>query len=242
MQMNILAIDTSSKYLSLVIARDECILFRFFGPLGRELSAKLVPIIDSSLKKAKLSLKNIDYFGAGLGPGSFTALRIGLSAMKGLVFPFNKPIAGVSSLDVLASSVKSVAAAFMPLTKEETICPIVDARRGLLYCAFYHLKNGRLSRKSRYLLIPAEDLITRLSSRRRTIFLGDGIPLYRQYIKKMLGGNAEFAKEDTWYPLPENLLACVREKIRAGKLTDSYRLAPVYLYPKECQIGSIIRK
>src|SRR3990167_6114426 len=108
MQMNILAIDTSSKYLSLVIARDEHILVRYFEPLGRELSSKLVPIIDSSLKKAKLSLKNIDYFGAGLGPGSFTALRIGLSAMKGLVFPFNKPIAGISSLDVLARSVKSL--------------------------------------------------------------------------------------------------------------------------------------
>ena len=240
--MNILAIDTSSQYLSLVIAENERVLVRYFEPLGRELSSKLVPIIDSSLKKAKLSLKNIDYFGAGLGPGSFTALRIGLSAMKGLVFPFNKPIAGVSSLDVLASSVKSVAAAFMPLTKEETICPVVDAKRSLLYCAVYSSKDGRLYRKSRYLLVPIDDLLGRIKTGKRITFLGDALPLYQGIIRDKLGKRCEFAKEDAWYPLPENLLACVREKIRAGKLTDSYKLAPVYLYPKECQVESIARK
>ena len=236
--MNILAIDTSSKYFSLVIARDEKILVRFFEPLARELSAKLVPVIDGSLKKARLALEDIDYFGAGLGPGSFTALRIGLAAMKGLVFPFNKPIAGVPSLDVLAHSAKSVAAAFMPLTENATICPVVDARRGLLYCAVYRFKKGRLSRKSRYLLIPIKDLLARLDSGTKTVFLGDGVPLYRKDIEKSLGEKAEFAKEEAWYPLPENLLACVREKIRQGKLTDSYKLVPLYLYPKECQVGN----
>ena len=240
--MNILAIDTSSQYLSLVIAENERVLVRYFEPLGRELSSKLVPIIDSSLKKAKLSLKNIDYFGAGLGPGSFTALRIGLSAMKGLVFPFNKPIAGVSSLDVLASSVKSVAAAFMPLTKEETICPVMDARRGLLYCAVYNFKNGRMYRKSRYLLVSIDDLLERIKTGKRITFTGDALALYQGIIRDKLGKRCEFAKEDAWYPLPENLLARVREKIRAGKLTDSYKLAPVYLYPKECQVESIARK
>lgn len=224
--MNILARDTSSKYFSLVIARDEKILVRFFEPLARELSAKLVPVIDGSLKKARLALEDIDYFGAGLGPGSFTALRIGLAAMKGLVFPFNKPIAGISSLDILAGSVK----------EEGIVCPVVDARRGLLYCAVYRFKKGRLSRKSRYLLIPIKDLLARLDSGTKTVFLGDGVPLYRKDIEKSLGEKAEFAKEEAWYPLPENLLACVREKIRQGKLTDSYKLVPLYLYPKECQI------
>ncbi len=224
--MNILAIDTSSKYFSLVIARDDKILIRFFEPLARELSAKLVPIIDGSLKKAGLALEDIDYFGAGLGPGSFTALRIGLAAMKGLVFPLNKPIAGVPSLDILAGSVK----------EDGIICPVVDARRGLLYCAVYRFKKGRLSRKSRYLLIPIKDLLARLDTGSKTVFLGDGVPLYRQDIEKSLGGKAEFSKEEAWYPLPENLLACVREKIRQGKLTDSYKLVPLYLYPKECQV------
>lgn len=224
--MNILAIDTSSKYFSLVIARDEKILVRFFEPLARELSAKLVPIIDSSLKKARLALEDIDYFGAGLGPGSFTALRIGLAAMKGLVFPLNKPIAGVPSLDILAGSVQ----------EDGVICPVVDARRGLIYCAVYRLKKGRLSRKSRYLLIPIKDLLARLDPGTKTVFLGDGVPLCRQDIEKSLGEKAEFAKEKAWYPLPENLLACVREKIRQGKLTDSYKLVPLYLYPKECQV------
>ncbi len=230
--MNILAIDTSSKYFSLVIARDEDILARFFEPLGRELSAKLVPIIDGSLKKARLALEDIDCFGAGLGPGSFTALRIGLAAMKGLVFPFNKPIAGVSSLDVLARSVK----------EDGFVCPVMDARRGLLYCAVYRFKKGRLSRESRYLLISVKDLLARLDPGIKTVFLGDGVSLYRQDIEKSLGEKAEFAKEEAWYPLPENLLAGVREKIRQGKLTDSYKLVPLYLYPKECQVESVARK
>jgi tRNA threonylcarbamoyladenosine biosynthesis protein TsaB len=206
--VNILAIDTSSKYFSLVIASDEKILVKIFEPLARELSAKLVPVIDGSLKKAKLALEDIDYFGAGLGPGSFTALRIGLAAMKGLVFPFSKPIAGIPSLDILAGSVK----------EDGIICPVMDARRGLLF--------------------PINDLLARLDSGTKTVFLGDGVPLYRKDIEKSLGEKAEFAKEEVWYPLPENLLERVREKIRQGKLTDSYKLVPLYLYPKECQVGN----
>ena len=221
--MNILAIDTSSKFISLVIARDGNILVRFFEPLGRELSAKLVPVIDSSLKKAKLSLANIDYFGAGLGPGSFTALRIGLAAMKGLVFPFNKPIAGVSSLDVLAGSIK----------EEGIVCPVVDARRGLVYSAIYE---ANAIRRGRYLLVTIEELLKRIKIKKKITFLGDALPLYQGIIRDKLGKRCEFAKEDAWYPLPENLLERVREKIRSGKLTDSYKLVPLYLYPKECQV------
>lgn len=230
--MNILAIDTSSKYLSLVIASDEKILVRFFEPLARELSAQLVPIIDSSLKKIGLSVGDIDYFGAGLGPGFFTALRIGIAAMKGLVFTFNKPIAGVSSLDVLARSVK----------EEGVVCPVVDAKRGLVYSALYevhagrHGRSSRLTRKGRYLLVPIEDLLRRIKTEKKITFLGDALSLYQGIIRDTLGKRCEFAKEDAWYPLPENLLACVREKIRAGKLTDSYKLVPLYLYPKECQV------
>ena len=82
--MNILAIDTSSKYFSLVIARDEKILVRFFEPLARELSAKLVPVIDGSLKKARLALEDIDYFGAGLGPGVFHRLEDRVGGNEGI--------------------------------------------------------------------------------------------------------------------------------------------------------------
>src|SRR3990167_3183672 len=146
--MNILAIDTSSKYLCLSIAKDDKLLTGkgilmmclwlicskylclsiakddklvagMRRPFARELSGKIIPSIDAALKQSKVSLKAIDYFGIGFGPGSFTGLRIGLAAVKGLIFPFRKPIIGVGSLDLLARAVSN---------HSGLVCPIVDAR------------------------------------------------------------------------------------------------------------------
>ena len=148
--MNILAIDTSSKYFYLAIAEDDKIKVSIRRPSGRELSRMIIPLIEKALKKANLSLGGIDYFACGLGPGSFTGLRVGLAVIKGFAFSLNKPVAGIVSLDVIAGSQSNFSG---------YVCPVVDARRSLVYSAIYRAKNGALKRKSRYLLVSPNDLL-----------------------------------------------------------------------------------
>lgn len=230
--MNIFAIDTSSKYFSLVIAKDTKILASVFKPYAKELSRKIMPAIDKALRESGVSLKQIDYFAIGLGPGSFTALRIGLATLKGLAFPFNKPVVGVVSLDVAANS--------QGITKksitEGLVCPIIDAKRSLVYSAIYSLKNGQLRRKSRYFLLAVDELLKKIKRDGKVIFSGDGLLLYRNDIEKGLGLSAGFVDERFWYPEPASLLACAREKIKNKEFSPLDKIVPLYLYPKECQI------
>ncbi|MDO8749482.1 MAG: tRNA (adenosine(37)-N6)-threonylcarbamoyltransferase complex dimerization subunit type 1 TsaB [Candidatus Omnitrophota bacterium] len=230
--MNILAIDTSSKYFYLAIAEDDKIKVNICPPSGRELSRMIIPLIERALKKARLSLKDIDCFACGLGPGSFTGLRVGLAVIKGFAFSLNKPVVGIISLDCLAGSQSDFPG---------YVCPIVDARRSLVYSAIYRAKNGILKREGRYLLVPLKELFAKLKGRANIIFLGDGLSLYRDDIKKEFGLRAHFADEGFWYPRPENLLKLAREKIRNREIADLDKLVPFYMYPKECQIKEKVK-
>lgn len=226
--MRIFAIDTSSKYFSLVVARDGKIIGSICEPFARELSRKIIPAIDKALRKSGVSLKDIDCFAVGIGPGSFTGLRIGLATVKGMLFPYHKPLVAVSSLDVVSRA---------PKDTETLVCPIIDAKRGLVYSALYRLKEGTRTRKSRYLLVSIKDLLAKIPSHTKVTFLGDGILLYRNDLEKALGARSHFiTDQQLWYPQADNLLKCVQEKIDKKEFSDVERIAPLYLYPKECQI------
>ena len=106
--MRILLLDTSSKFLSLAVARDEKILSQTHRKLDRKHSLQLVPLIDKILKKAKVPLKKIDGFCVSKGPGSFTGLRIGITTIKGLAFVLCKPVVAIPSLDILAQNAKKI--------------------------------------------------------------------------------------------------------------------------------------
>lgn len=230
--MNILAIDTSSKYFYLALSEDDKIKVTICGESGRELSRMIIPLIEKALKKASLHLRDIDCFACGLGPGSFTGLRVGLATIKGFAFSLNKPIVGIVSLDCLASSQSDFTG---------YVCPVVDARRSLVYSAIYRAKKGILKRKGRYLLVPLKELFTKFKGRANILFTGDGLSLYRDDLKKEFGSRAYFADHGFWYLRPENILKLAREKIKNKEIENLDKLVPFYMYPKECQIKEKIK-
>ena len=124
----ILALDTSSSAGSVAILRDEEVLG--VGSLRAEEphSSSLFLGLDSLLRELCLSLKSFDLFAVIAGPGSFTGLRVGLTAVKGLAEVYNKPIAAVSALEAIAAQSKSSA---------PVLAPVLDARRSQFYFAFY---------------------------------------------------------------------------------------------------------
>ena len=225
--MQILGIETSSKFLSLAISKDNKIIAQINIDAYRKLSSLLIDSIKNVLRKANLKLEELDGFAVGLGPGSFTGLRIGITTVKALALSLNKPVVGISSLDVIAQNI---------FPSPHQICVILDAKRDNVFSCIYEYRNNKIKKLSRDLLINIKDLIKRTN--KKTVFLGDGLAVFDSLIKKDKKQKASFAEQKFWYPNASNLLMLAFDKFKRKNFINTDNLVPMYLYPKECQIKS----
>ena len=221
--MKILGIDTSTKFLCLGLYVDGK-FYEYNLETGRTLSVVLVPTIERVITAAGLKIADIDYFACGLGPGSFTGMRIGLATIKGLSIVRNKPVVGISTLDILAENV---------LINNTLIVPAIDARRDLIYCSSYKREQGCLKRKSEYQLLSLDKFVKKFTN--KTIILGDAAAIYRDKMIFQLKG-ASILDKDYWFPKAHNLINLALAKIKAKQLSCAEAIKPIYLYPQECQI------
>ncbi len=120
--MKLLSVDTSTPYESVALTIDGEIVVERGRLAKRGHGPGLLEDIDAALRAANLTLEDLDAFCTGLGPGSFTGVRIAMATLKGLAFATQKPLYGISTLDVLAAPFEN----FRPLA-------ILDARRGEVY-------------------------------------------------------------------------------------------------------------
>ena len=102
--MNILAVDTAGKTAGVALLQDDRLLYECYLDAGMTHSETILPLIDNCLKFCHLTCADIDVYGVNAGPGSFTGLRIGLAAVKGLAFPRETLCAPVSTLEALAAA------------------------------------------------------------------------------------------------------------------------------------------
>ena len=207
--------------------------------LKKVLSSSIIPGINQILKRLDMTLRDIDGFAIGLGPGSFTSLRVGLATVKAFCLATGKPAVGVPSLDVLAGSVQDHPA--------DQICAIVDARRNKVYACVYEKKGKDLRKISDYMLTSVDDVLDRV--RGRTLFVGDGLALYRDLIiakyeeaagKKKAGGIEKctplFTEEKFWYPPAGELAKIAYQRFRKNDVDPADQIVPLYLYPEDCQV------
>ncbi|MCM8800612.1 MAG: tRNA (adenosine(37)-N6)-threonylcarbamoyltransferase complex dimerization subunit type 1 TsaB [Candidatus Omnitrophica bacterium] len=222
--MKILGIDTSSNFLCVGIAEDDKIC-EYNLELAKQNSNILIPTIKRILEVLGWDISEIDYLACGLGPGSFTGIRVGLSTIKGMAWALNKPIIGISSLEILARNVK-IDSGF--------IMPIIDAKRNLVYTTIYKIKNTCIRRISPYMLLDEESLLKKI--KKNTILLGDGLNLYN---RRKLFSSAKgiiILDKDYWYLKGFSIILSAKDKIDKGELSNPFDIKPIYLYPKECQI------
>ena len=146
--MKILAIDTSTKYFCLGLY-DKGKVYEYTLETGKNLSRVITAHIKRALDSIGWEAEDIDYFACGIGPGSFTGIRIGVATIKGLSWALNKPIAAVPSLDILA----------MNANTDKYIVPVVDAKRNLIYCSVYKKKGNRLQRLGPYMLLDEKKIM-----------------------------------------------------------------------------------
>ncbi len=227
--MKILAIETSTKSLSMAIADDEKVLAEYKGDAILRHSHDLIPNIESMLKKLKLELIDIDSFAISIGPGSFTGLRIGVSILKGLNLVTRIPIVAVPTLDAIAyNSIDAVV----------PICVIVDAKKKNLYASLYKSEDGGIIRLWDYLIISPEELIRDIKE--NTLFTGDGAGLCDKVIADKVKG-AMFAPKDRWYPDAKVVARMGAEKFKRGDFAEPDTLVPMYIYSHKCSVRGIDR-
>jgi len=225
--MNILSIESSTKNLSLAVSRKGEVVRYRNQMMDRVLSSSIVPAIHDILKAAEIPLEQLEGFAVGLGPGSFTSLRVGLATAKGLAFATGKPVVGIPSLDILANHVTE-------LEEDTAVCALSDAKRHLVYAAVYRVIDGGLQREGDYHLAKIDDVLKGL--KKDTVFVGDGIQLYRQEISKTLGAKARFTEEKLWMPQARQLAMLAQDRFLGQDTDDVMSLVPMYLYPEDCQV------
>lgn len=172
--MKLLAIDTSAVAASAAVLSDGKLLGECYLNIGLTHSATMLSLIDSVLALTDLSIQDIDCFAVSAGPGSFTGIRIGVSAVKGLAFTDNKKCFPVSTLEGLAYGVD---------LENCLICPVMDARCQQVYTALFEKTNGKIQRLAPDQPLKLAELDTLLSSYRKDIILvGDGSRIAYEYL------------------------------------------------------------
>ncbi len=219
--MRLLAVDTSTDYLSVAVMNGERVLARIHKKAPRSHSTMLMPIIDRVLKKSKTALNELDGFCLSIGPGSFTGLRIGAATVKGLAFVMKKPVVAVPTLDVIAENQK----AFRGI-----ICVVLDARKNKVYAAVYKSDGKRLKKISKTLLLGLSGLLKELEGYQNVLFTGD----FAEKAAALLPGSNAAAEH--WQPRPEVVGALGAEYFKKRKFVKVEDLEPLYVYSGECDI------
>ena len=166
--MKILAIDTSALVATAALCEDETPIAVYSQKSGMTHSQTMLPIIKNIMDNTGTSIDDLDILAVSQGPGSFTGIRIGVSAIKGLAFGKNKICIGVSTLEAMARS-------FASFCTDAIICPVMDARRNQLYNALFEYRGGKLLRLTEDRTVMADALAKELEAMDRPVyFIGDG--------------------------------------------------------------------
>ncbi len=179
--MKILSLDTTGLVASCAVVDEEKTIAEYTTNYKKTHSQTLMPMIEEMCKIIELDLAEIDYIACACGPGSFTGLRIGAATAKGLAHGLNKKIIPIPTLDALAYNITG---------SSVPVVPIMDARRNQVYSAVYDTLQG-LKPVSEYMACDINELlgyVNKISD--KAVFLGDGVPVFRDRIKEFNSGFA----------------------------------------------------
>jgi tRNA threonylcarbamoyladenosine biosynthesis protein TsaB len=185
----------------------------------------LMPAIMQTAKLADVSFDQLTGIAVGLGPGLFTSLRVGVATAKTLAQTLEVPIVGVSSLDLLAFSVRFTS---------KLICACVDARRGEVFAAFYRRSAGGLRRLNEYLAWEPKSLAAEASAHgERVLFVGNGPAVYPDE----LGAIGEVATGGTQFPRAEVLCELAALRFQRQETTPVALVEPLYVRRSDAEIN-----
>lgn len=214
--MLILAFESSAKPASVALLQDGRLLSQYLQCSALTHSRTLLPMAEDMLKNAELSLADVDLLAVAHGPGSFTGIRIGVSAVKGLAWAGDKPCVGVSTLEAMAWNGSSF---------EGYVCPVMDARRSQVYNAIFKIENGVPVRVTEDRPIALEELEKEVRALEAPVLLvGDGAELTKKYFDAR-GIEAKLSPENLRWQTAWGVAMAAQSKTPG----NADELLPVYL-------------
>ena len=178
--MNILAIESSAKAASVALCRDGALMAQYFQASGLTHSRTLLKMAENLLADLELTLRDVDAVAVARGPGSFTGVRIGVAAAKGLCWGGDLPAIGVSTLEAMAWQGQG--------REDCIICPAMDARRGQIYNARFRFEGEKLLRLTEDRAVSLDELAEEAKKEKISyFFVGDGAALcYNRFLAEGL--------------------------------------------------------
>lgn len=219
--MLILTIETSTPTERVAVVRDGSVLAEIVETVGRGHTEKLLGAVESVLSRASAGLRELDAIAVSIGPGRFSGLRVGLATAKGLAAARGLPVVPVQSLEALAESARPY---------EGLVCPMLDARRGEVYAALFHLGDGRERVLQDVAVAPAGmiERVQEAAGGREVLFIGSGAVACADDVRASLGGGARFPDADVSTATPLAMAAIV-EELGLPDPAEAATLEPVYL-------------
>lgn len=220
--MKILAIECSATPCSVALIEDGNIVASEFTMERLTHSQTLMPMVEVVLKKAGCTFKDIEGYAVAAGPGSFTGVRIGISAVKGMAAAKKIPCASVSTLYAMAQLYKD---------KNCYVCAVMDARCNQVYNGIFEVDNGNIKRLCDDRALLCDELaveIKELSQKGKDIIImGDGAELFYPFVKDL--DNTVLADEDKRYQNATGVAFAAEEQFKNGDTLSPEKLLPIYL-------------
>ena len=216
----LLAIDTSTRYAGVALWSDDAPVAAVCWRSRHNHTSELMPTVQYLLDRAGATIDGLEGIGVALGPGGFSAVRVGLSVAKGLALPRSIPLVGVGTLEMEAYP---YAGTGMP------VCPILDAGKAEVASAVFQAgpsADGWRKLADERISTP-EELVASVS--KRTLLCGEGVPARAEYLKEALGRRALVVGFHTPASRLWALGVLARERLHRGDADDLAALQPLYL-------------
>lgn len=231
----ILSIDTATRCSSVSLTQgtlsDGEVLANLSLSSNITHSRRLINAVDQLFRETSIGWPDLGGVAVGLGPGSFTGLRIGMATAKGFAAAADKRLLGVSTLDGLAFA----------CTSDKTICAVIDARKKQVYRGKYRRSSsGKIERSGELQAVTPENLIDEINE--PVILVGDGVYTYGKMWKKALGDLVEFAPSCLHQVSASVIGLLCGEKYLDGHFLDIDSASPVYVRASDAELSLIQKK
>jgi tRNA threonylcarbamoyladenosine biosynthesis protein TsaB len=210
----IVALETSSPNCEITFLKEEKEILTIFADTHSKHEKNLITFFGWAFKYLKITIKEVELIGISIGPGNFTALRVGLATALGIAYPHNIPVKAINTLDALYFT----SLFYFSYLKDKKILVVSDAKRESLYAALYQNEE----KIGNYQLVAINKLSTIFKEEEIDFVCGNALLSYPQLFEN-------FKKINIYYPKAKIIGLLAKKAKEAQKLDSLFSLSPFYL-------------
>lgn len=222
--MKLICLDTCTRALSVAAMQDGALVSAMWHRAQVNHSVLLMPMLSQMLETLGWDAKDVDFWAAVSGPGSFTGVRIGVSSVRALAHGWKKPVVSVNTLEALAMS--------FPMERA-LVVPLLDARRDQVYAAAYDMTSGFPKEVMPPCAASLDDFLKRLPEHAAIRFVGDGATAHEETLSAI--PNAVVTPEYLQFPMASAAAPLAQKRALEGEICKYDELEPIYLRDSQAE-------